>query len=823
MQEPIPSGTRKKNILIVVALCCLAFSSVLVEIALTKFVAYKVYHHCVYAIISTVILSSGLAGVFVFLNPRLFGADTAVAWSRTAKVALAYSILLPLSVLIFCACPWDPYQGGLALLVRALILPAYFFLFSIPFFFSGVAISHVFVASRVSMRQLYFFDLFFAALGAALCPLSLQIVGGYGTVVLASVLAAIAALCLAFAASAKPNKRILVAIPVLTCIVCVITLAYPSWAMQKWGYDIRSSREKSLKDLVEVEFGGIDKTYWNSIARIDVSKTGSSESHWFTYSLAEKYRKDRLEGRMVLVDGSAPARQFWINGDVRQTAFLGSSLWATPYIINQNPDSVLVIAGGGGLDILVAKFFGIKKVDVIEINPATYSYVLNGGSKKERSGYQDKLLSSEQTSVSIFNAEGRHFCSTRPNGSYDIIQTSAADLCTAVTSGALSFAENHLYTSEAVKDFVRLLRPEGLLSIGHWRMEPPATGIRMLATYLDYLDSQGVKEPWRYVATIGDGEWCDVVMKKTPFQENEMERVRFWAKENGKSIIFDPFQEDGYKRRPSEDIFDRVARAPSKESRLAILSSYSRVISPVTDDKPFFYQGINGIRFDWIYWVMFSAALILSLSLILLPIRKIEKRRLTPALFGLSLFFAMCGIAFLLFELTLMQKLTVFVGGPIYSLSVVLVSVLIGYGLGSLLATRMSLINSKSFLLFSCTVPILLLLLYFVLPVLTAAAMPSPMPVRIAIAILVTIFSSVIVGMPVPVAMEYVKQRYEQAVAWFWGVNSAFNAIGAMSYAILSASLGINAVFLAVALIYLVACLLAARLLIEKPEITDGQ
>jgi len=67
--------------------------------------------------------------------------------------------------------------------------------------------------------------------------------------------------------------------------------------------------------------------------------------------------------------------------------------------------------------------------------------------------------------------------------------------------------------------------------------------------------------------------------------------------------------------------------------------------------------------------------------------------------------------------------------------------------------------------------------------------------------------------------MSAVKQYNEQAVAWMWGINCAFNGIGAMSFALISGQLGVRASFLIVAAVYLVAnllfCLTVTRL---KPK-----
>ena len=63
--------TQTKSFWLVCGLCAIAASTMIVEIVLTKFVGYKVYHHFIHLIISTVILSFGMAGAYLYLARSL--------------------------------------------------------------------------------------------------------------------------------------------------------------------------------------------------------------------------------------------------------------------------------------------------------------------------------------------------------------------------------------------------------------------------------------------------------------------------------------------------------------------------------------------------------------------------------------------------------------------------------------------------------------------------------------------------------------------------------------------------------------------------------
>ncbi len=817
------------------ALCLIASSGIITEIALTKFVASKVYHHYVYGIISTVILSLGFAGSVVYLWPSLFGNDNPASWRRVAIATAIYAITLPLSVVLFAWLPLDPYQKDLTPFLQCITLPLYFVIFAIPFFFAGLSMNHILSASPIPVRIILFCDLVAASVGAALCPILLETLGGYGTICLAAVLG-IGAFCALLQTAEKLSKTKLFGLVGLFLFVVIGTISYPGWAQNRFGFDIRSSKDSSARACMQDNFKGIERTYWNAIARIDVSKTNQSHDRYFLYGLTPAKEKLQLKGRLVLVDSGAPTRQLAVSQSLKNETFLERTFWASPYAAIPTVNRELIIGGGGGVDILIAKYFSTPQIDLVELNPSTAKHLLSGGTPEERALYQSHLQSDASSRVNLFNKEGRHFCTTQPEGRYDLIQASGVDTFTAITSGALSLVENHLYTKEAVREYIRLLTPSGVLSLTQHRPDPPVTSLRMLATYLDYLDSENIDRPWERILVTGDDWWCDLMLKKAPYSEQEVMRIRDWCKRNDRSILVDPLAPGGFKLNPGEEIFDRLARADRSERR-KLLESYKFDITPVTDDKPYFYGGekwSGGTSFYFLHgsstplWLFCAACFAASALMLLPPIviarrqkipQRIDRQRieqandallpaksfsLEPAFFYYCVFFAITGFAFLLFEICVLQLFTIFVGGPLYTLSITLVAVLLGYAIGSLIAQRFPL-RRRTFVIFAFAVPCLLIALYLVLPKIVHFCMPMQDIARILIALFVTTAASVVIGMPVPTAMSVVKERHSTAVAWMWGINSGFNAIGAMSFIFLTKITGISATLLIVGFLYAIA------------------
>jgi len=825
----MPSSANNK-FWILCGLCSIAASTMMVEIILTKFIGYKVFYHFINLIITTVILSFGAAGTFLYLKqaktapdassePSLSAdgensRDDSMQWHSAAREAALYSVLLTASILLFCWMPLDPYNPELHSLIRLSSLALYFIIFAFPFFFAGLCINRVLANSSIPATRVYFFDLAAAALAAALTPMALELLRGYGAIAAASALGFFGFVSFQKASGKFPPAKVggwTAGFIAATALLFI----YPGWALKQYGFDIRSSKEPDLRNSFKGEFHGIQQTYWNPLARIDASGTTLTNNYILLYGYLLKPDRPKMEGRLVIVDGSAPTRQFAANGEIKDHSFFKNILWASPYILKPEAKDVLVIGGGGGIDIIIAKYFGVPKVSVLELNPATYKHLLLGQDDPEAARYQPWLKSTDKTNVTIFNKEARHFASMQKEHSYDIIQASGVDTLTAVASGALANSDNYLYTIDAVKSYYKMLKPDGLLSLTHWRFQPPQLGLRMFVTYLEFLSSLGIEKPSQHVVVIGN-EWTDTILKPTPFSEPELERIRQWCKENGNALVFDPGNKDAMTPgvEKEEIIYQQLAYASPAE-RKELLNKYEFNVTPATDDKPYFYQiarsqSIVG-SYRWVSETMLTVYITLALALILsfAPLIKLRSNKLTSDVGANLAFFAISGFAFLLFEVTIIQLFSIFVGGPVYSLAVVLVAVLGGYSLGSFVSGHVPM-KRTSFIAAGVVLCLMLLGAFAFLSQTLTSMMSLPFESRVMVCAVIAFAMSVVTGIPVSLGMEAVKRSNAGLVPWMWGVSSAFNALGSAVFVFVGQQIGINAILAVSAVLYLLACLVFA-------------
>mgnify|MGYP003309409743 CR=1 FL=1 len=139
---------------------------------------------------------------------------------------------------------------------------------------------------------------------------------------------------------------------------------------------------------------------------------------------------------------------------------------------------------------------------------------------------------------------------------------------------------------------------------------------------------------------------------------------------------------------------ERAAFAPLRERGLAAFVAASALdISPVTDDRPFFYDATPGL--DPKLGRLLLAAGVLCVLVLLAPLASPRMRQWgagKPPPWLWALFAAGLGAGFMLVEIHLLQRCGLFLGYPALTLSVARVALLVGTGVGSLLGSRLALL-----------------------------------------------------------------------------------------------------------------------------------
>jgi hypothetical protein len=251
------------------------------------------------------------------------------------------------------------------------------------------------------------------------------------------------------------------------------------------------------------------------------------------------------------------------------------------------------------------------------------------------------------------------------------------------------------------------------------------------------------------------------------------------------------------------------------------VDSVAEDISPPTDNRPFFFQMADlstffqgeGFRNDTyvtrpvlVLSMLAVAVLILALVFIVLPLLFTTKRSEHKGMAPFYAYFTGIGLGFMFIEISQLQRLSIFLGSPTASLAVVLFSVLLFSGIGSMLTERfVKSDNPRSYV-----VPLLCLLAVVVLfglvtPEVFSANDGQTTPVRIAIAVAMLAPLSLGLGMPFVIGMRAANARGNAPTAFLWGINGAASVCASVFAVVVAVFFGISAAFWTGAVAYVVA------------------
>ena len=273
--------------------------------------------------------------------------------------------------------------------------------------------------------------------------------------------------------------------------------------------------------------------------------------------------------------------------------------------------------------------------------------------------------------------------------------------------------------------------------------------------------------------------------------------------------------------------------------RESFYSRYRYNITPVTDDRPFFYKyykwknlsisaegfggqiGANLPMGKIVILAVLLQSALLAVILILLPLYLLERSGLGKKGRGRVLvYFACLGVGFMFLEITVIQKFILFLGHHTYSISVVLFSILLGCGLGSLVSSRKRLASRQLLTIAITGITLLTLFHILVIPHLFETLLGIQHNLRIALSVVFLVPLGLFMGIPFPVGLRAVGRTNPQMVAWAWGINGCLSVIGSILSVLVSMRFGFDFVMIFAIVVYFIAFLnMSSYLKIPGPSV----
>ncbi|HOT91292.1 MAG TPA: hypothetical protein PLJ78_16095 [Anaerolineae bacterium] len=786
-----------------------SLGSLALEVVLTRIFSVTMWYHFAFLAISLAMMGSALAGVVLYFFPTITRPEHARRWIGWAALALALSV--PLTFWLYLKMPFQVAMnrtGGFSAAQFLVFILIYLDLM-IPFFLSGVVMSLALSGWAAQAGRIYWADLTGAALGCLFSILALDTLGGAGALLALSVVTAFAGVV--FSAGWFPRKPVQ-AIPLVGFLVMAALLV--SNVVHPW-LQIRINKAGGEEPPLLYE-------KWNAHSRVTVYEPNYYPFFW---AVAPRYWDRTLQESstfghaLLLIDSVAgtPVQNF--KGDLQQVRFLRYDLTSFVYHLIERPET-LVIGPGGGRDVLAALATDAPHVTAVEVNPAVIEAVR--GPMRDFAG---DLYNRPDVSVVIADARGYI---DRSPARYDVIQASLIDTWAAGGSGAFALSENSLYTREAFKTYYEHLSERGILSVSRWYLpERPAETMRLVATGMAGWKAAGVADPRQHIAVLvryTSGATTEglstVLFKREPFTEAEVAALLQKAADLEFTVIYAPGMQ------PTEEVGALIAAS----DHAAFIAAYPLDISPATDDRPFFFNLVllgdlldptlsgsgvyrTSMEAIIILFVVIGVSVLFGVVFIVVPLLiGTRKRKLPRPPARILGYFGALGIAFMLLEVPTIQKLTVYLGRPVYSLAVVLFTLLLCSGLGSLWSSRWpaETIPQRIRRVF----PLLLTVIaaYIVLNQgILHLTLGLPLGIRIAVAVLMLAALGFFMGIPFPVGMRWSGTRWPGVVPWLWGVNGVMSVLGSALATALAIHVGFRVTLLCAAIVYALAGLLLTR------------
>jgi len=764
----------------------IALAVILLEVSYTRVFSYKLVYYFTYVIIGISLLGLGAGGVFVAVFERLRTTAIERVLLRSATVAAASVVvgyllvaLVPLHLFRMMMSLAHGYVAGPLWTLGKLALVL--FVLFLPFLSAGIALSSIFAAHTERIGRLYFADLLGAALGAALVIPALTWLTPPGTVFLAGLVFALAGARLA-GEIGGPWAKTAAASAVVLLIGVLVPGVLPD----------------PVRDRVKggAETGSIF-TRWSPVFRVDVVPAfGDPPVH------------------LLYHDGTLGSSMTRWDGDPASLGRYDTMDRAHPFRLLPPKPSVAIIGAAGGNEILAALHFGAGKITGIELNPVTVSLL-----RDHFADFTGHLTDLDQ--VRLVNAEGRAFLKSSGEA-FDLIWLVAPDsyaAMNAATSGAFVLSESYLYTQEMIEEAVRHLTPDGILCAQFGEIDydtKPNRVVRYLGTARRALAALGIDDFDRHVMVgvspgFGRLETATIVIEKSPFTEQDISTFReTTARIPGSRVSF------VWNAPKTGDAISTVILATGDELE-TFYDEHPYLVRPITDDAPFFWHfvGFSSALFggesarSWnveegvgerLLVAFLAIATVFAALFLLLPLLVLRGVWAEiPYKWNAGIYFAALGLGFMFLEICLIQRLTLFLGYPTYSLTITLFSLLVSTGIGSLASERYAARRNEAFSVLIGALVVLIAFYELALPAIVSAGMGWSFAARVGAAVTVLAPLGFCLGAFLPLGLGSVARTTphgRQYVAWCWAINGFFSVMASVLATLLSMTFGFNAVML---------------------------
>ena len=754
---------------------------IIAELTLMRELALRFWEHLAWLAICTALLGFGISGTVLVLVHRFFciPRQTLQYYSLIllglclpASVWLADKIELNLIQMV-----WQPIMmwsiGALELVL------------GIPFLFGGMFI------------------------GLALEDQPDKVGGHYAANFIGSGFGGLAALPLMFLIP----PRLIILIGGCTALALSLLLIGRLRQLAVWGIALvimafqlflipLSPKVSDDKDIVQIKAMADSKTLTRQYSPQGILELVAAPAYHTAPGVALNYTRPLPQQALLVIDGQVTGSLYSVDS-VDEFAFLDHTTMALPYAMS-SAGQVLIDHDPGVDQLALALFHGLEDITAVTGN-WLFKNLLNSTSDITGTDIyaSDQVALVTGTLREKLRTSSVHYpLIVLPTVGKDPAGLSATEPDSRMTMETLRLCFSHLHRT-------------GLLSVSTAAYQPPRESLRLLNMFVEFLRENNL-DPAAHIAMIRSWSTVTLVAARSPLTPDQLARIRLFCRDRGFDLVWLPDiseEETNLYHMLEADVFFHGARSLLGEQRKLFVEEYFYNLTPPDDNQPYFRHfsrwstadkhhsnlGGYGRTYTEIGSTLLKTALIqaflLALIFIVLPLTPViglpgGRAEQLPVL-G---FFSSLGCGFMLLEIGLLQRLTVYLAHPVMASATVLSGFMLFGGVGSSISSMIRNRLPDMHLKIIGAVICAAIMLTLGIDGISQRTEGFPLAGRITVAYLFIAPLATFMGMVFPLGLKRLGLAQPQFIPWAWSANGFTSVLAILFAQVMAMRWGFDAV-----------------------------
>ena len=327
-----------------------------------------------------------------------------------------------------------------------------------------------------------------------------------------------------------------------------------------------------------------------------------------------------------------------------------------------------------------------------------------------------------------------------------------------------------------------------------------------------------MKDPSRHIAMVTARRVSTLIVSKQPLSDRDIARLKRVTSDLEFRLVIIPGS------KPKNDVLAAIVSADSPAVLRARVADEPLNYEPPTDDNPYFFNmlrlshlgsafGSNPgvIRGNLIATltlvVLILSLLVVAIATVVIPLlaggrSRGPTKRPSRIFWSGALYFSAIGAGFMFVEIGLIQRLSVFLGHPIYALGVILFTLILSTGIGSVLSDHLPLTRTPWLFVFPSLTVLLILTTPWLLSIVISNMITSDVPEKILVSVALLFPMGVLMGFFFPTGMRLVRSVVASETPWYWALNGIFGVLCSAMAVFISIYFGIATNFYIAAACY---------------------